>query len=197
MENKSGLGLSSMSESTELMVGAAVLVVLIIVIYLIWKWYSKPAAPPAAATMTNRALTQRGSASTSSSDQVTFQDSSLSKQANYIGAHVYQHQHGVDMPRPRDMAGVGQEYDDLVTAGVFDPDMTVDQLDGMVAEARSGHKNQQLMSLHHDVNELSKSVAHLTQAVKQGNHSPAVHAAVNKVDNSAKVVKGNLANINH
>ena len=101
------------------------------------------------------------------------------------------------MSRPHDAAGVGMEYAELAQAGVFDPDMSVDQLDGLNAENRSGRQNQQLMSLHHDVNDLSKSVAQLANAVKQSNHSPAVRAAVDKVDNAAKVVKGNLANMNH
>lgn len=199
MENKSGLGLSSMSESTELMVGAAVLVVLIIVIYLIWKWYTAPVVtPPApAATMANRAVTIRGSSSTANSDNVNFQNSALVKSVDDILAHGYQHKYGTHPPRPHDAPGVDLEYKDLVSAGVFDPDMTVDQLDGLDMENRSSGQNQRLMSLQHDVNDLSKSVAQLTSAVKQSNNSPAVRAATDKVNNASNVVKSNLANMNH
>ena len=190
-----------MSESTELMVGAAVLVVLIIVIYLIWKWYQTPAAAaPAAGSMANaasRALVIRGGSNTTDSDNVNFQNSTLVKSVDDILAHGYQHKYGSHPPRPHDAPGVDLEYKDLVTAGVFDPDMTVDQLDGLGAEDRPSGQHphyHRLMNIQQEMNDHSKNVTNLLNVVKQGNVSPAVRMAADKVDASSKSVKNTIAN---
>lgn len=185
--NSSGLSFSSMSESTELMVGAAVLVVLIIVIYLIWKWYNAPATPttPAATMMNKQAVVSTRGPAPASSDQVNFGSSRIANQQDSIATIMHQHNFGKS-PSYADYGEAMQEEQELVLAGVFDGDMSVAQMDGAPnPHMRNVNSNKHLQH----VTNISKQVDVLSTAISNVNSSPAVKQQLDKVKSAIKDAK--------
>lgn len=187
MQNSSGQPLTSMSESTELMIGAAVLVVLIIVIYLIWKWYSAPTTTPAAASMVVRQNVVRGASSTAGSDQVNFGGSRLNAHQDVVANLMFQHEHGVNPPYSGEyMAGATEEENELILAGQLSPDSSVADLDIAPGYQKGHHKNHTNSKHKMELGNLHQQVKKLQAIVKTSATTPAVVNAVESVGMATK-----------